>query len=121
MLKPSKKWKKKTKKTLGVKGKFSGKMIDKLTVYYGSAIRRNCDHYCTTDENPQHDKCPIGPESWCFWQQAAAANELSEIKNDHQPLPEDVAEAVRPICTDLNNEKLLERCVGGFTQNSNES
>ncbi len=48
-------------------GKLTGKMIDKLTVYYGLAIRRNCDsikkmynaiwatyyHYCSTDEKPQ--------------------------------------------------------------------
>ena len=37
------------------------------------------------------------------------------------PLPEDVVEAIRSIYTDLSNEKLLERCVGGFTRNNNES
>lgn len=34
---------KKEKKSLSEKGKLTGKMIDKLTVYYGLAIRRNCD------------------------------------------------------------------------------
>ena len=47
----------------------------------------------------------------------AAANELSEFKHGYQPLPHNVAEAVRPIYTDLSNDKLLERWVGGFTQN----
>ena len=28
---------------------------------------------------------------------------------------------IRPNFTDLSNDKLLERCVGGFTQNNNES
>jgi len=110
-------------------------MIDKLTVYYGLPIRRNCEsvknmhnaiwatyyHYCSTDESPQHEKCPIGPESWCCWQRSAAANELSSFKHDYQPLPQDVTKAVHPIYTDLSNEKLLERCIGGFTQNNNES
>lgn len=110
-------------------------MIDKLTVYYGLAIRRNCDsvenmsnaiwatfyHYCSTDENQQHAKCPIGLDSWCSWQRAAAADNLSVYKHDYQPFPQEVAEALRPIYEDLSNEKLLERCVGGFTQNNNES
>jgi len=30
-------------KDLGGKGKLTGKMIDKLTVYYGLAIQRNCN------------------------------------------------------------------------------
>jgi len=61
------------KKTLSGKGKLTSKLIDKLTVYYGLAIRRNCDsvqkmndailatyfHYSSTDENPQHEKCPV--------------------------------------------------------------
>jgi len=46
---------------------------------------------------------------------------LSSFKHDYQPLPQDVAEAVHPIYTDLSNKKLLERCIGGFTQNNNES
>ena len=33
--------KKKNSKGLGGKGKFTGKIIDKLAVYYGLAIRRN--------------------------------------------------------------------------------
>ncbi|XP_054088254.1 uncharacterized protein LOC128922302 [Zeugodacus cucurbitae] len=101
-------------------------MIDKLTVYYDLAIRRNCDslqkmynaiwatyyHCCSSDEEPQHDKCPEGTESWCDWQKAAAANQLSTFEHDYEPLPKDVAEAIRPIFTDLSSENLLEGCVG---------
>lgn len=129
------KGKKIQKKTLGGKGKLTGKMIDKLTVYYGLAIRRNCDsiekmynaiwatyyHYCSSDQKPQHDNCPSGPDSWCSWQRAAAANEVSTFEHDYEPLPDDVAEAIRPIFIDLSNKSLLERCVGGFNQNNNES
>jgi len=70
--------------------KLTGKMIDKLIVYYGLAIQQNCDsvdemrnaiwatyfHYSSTDESPQHDKCPIGAESWCTWQRVSANGEL---------------------------------------------
>ncbi|XP_044313131.1 uncharacterized protein LOC123037265 [Drosophila rhopaloa] len=110
-------------------------MIDKLTVYYGLAIRRNCHsvenmrnsiwatyyHYCSTDKNPKHENCPTGPESWCSWQRAAAANELSSFKHDYQTFTEDVAKALHLIYTDLSKKELLERCLGGFTQNNNES
>ncbi|CAD6210331.1 GSCOCG00012780001-RA-CDS, partial [Cotesia congregata] len=58
------KGKKTQKKTLSGKGKLTSKLIDKLTVYYGLAIRRNCEsvekmkdaiwatyyHYSSTDK-----------------------------------------------------------------------
>ena len=66
-------------KSLSGKGKVTDKIIDKLTIYYGLAIHRNHDsvekiknatwatyyHYSSTDESPQHHKCPSGDESWC--------------------------------------------------------
>ena len=85
------------------------------------AIWATFHHYCSTDKNSQHEKCPIGPDSWCSWQRAAAALELSDFHHDYESLPEDVVEAIRPIYTDLSNKKLLERCVGSFTHNNNES
>lgn len=68
---------KKQVKGLGGKGKLTGKLIDELSIYYGLAIRRNSDsvekmrnniwatlyHKLSTDEKPQHDKCPIGEDS----------------------------------------------------------
>lgn len=123
------------KKTLSGKGKLTGKLIDKLTIYYGLAIRRNCNsvqnmrdaiwatffHYTSTDKNPQHDKCPEGPDSWCTWQRASSMNTLSSYKHDYDSLTSEVSSAIRPIYEDLSKEELLERCVGGFTQNNNES
>ncbi|XP_015187388.1 PREDICTED: uncharacterized protein LOC107072161 isoform X3 [Polistes dominula] len=123
------------KKVLSGKGKLTAKLIDKLTVYYGLAIRRNCEsvdnmynaiwetyyHYCSTDEKPQHEMCPGGEGSWCSWQQALATDTLSSYTYDYTTLSADVAEVIYPIYEDLSNVKLLERCVGGFTQNNNES
>jgi len=36
-------------------------------------------------------------------------------------LPTDVLNAIRPIYNDLSTDKLLECCVGGYTQNNNEN
>lgn len=129
------KGKKTKKKTLSGKGKLTGKLIDKLTVYYGLSIRRNYEsaekmkvdiwatfyHYSSTDKNPQHGNCPKGPDSWCAWQRASATNTLSSFKHDYNPLPDDVLTAIKPIYKDLSKDELLQRCVGGFTQNNNES
>jgi len=41
---------------------------------------------------------------------------------DHpDPLHEDVQKHIRPIYEDLSRDDLLERCLGGHTQNANES
>lgn len=118
------------RKSLSGEGKLTAKMIDKLTVYYGLAIRRYSDsmknmknaiwatffHYSSTDENPHHKKCPSGADSWCEWQKAAAANALDSFKHTYSALPEDVLNAIKPIYEDLSKDALLERCVGGFTQ-----
>ncbi|XP_057339915.1 uncharacterized protein LOC130677250 isoform X1 [Microplitis mediator] len=122
-------------KGLGGRGKLTGKLIDKLTVYYGLAIRRHCDsienmksaimatfyHYGSSDEKPNHDMCPKGEESWCSYQRAEARGELDTFSHDYSPLPSDVLKAIKPIYEDLSNENLLSRCVGGFNQNNNES
>ncbi|XP_025263572.1 uncharacterized protein LOC112637650 [Camponotus floridanus] len=69
---------KKNTKGLGGKGKLTSKLIDELSIYYGLAIRRNHDsvekmrneiyatlfHKLSTDEKPQHEKCPSGENSW---------------------------------------------------------
>ncbi|KYM94122.1 hypothetical protein ALC62_15264 [Cyphomyrmex costatus] len=121
------------KKVLSSKEKLTAKLIDKLTIYYGLAIRRNSDsihkmrtaiwatffHYSSTDEHPQHEMCPAGADSWCAWQRAFAANE--EYQHDYPPFPRDVLEAIKPIYEELSNDVLLECCLGGFTQNNNES
>lgn len=120
---------------IGGKNKLTAKLIDKLSIYYGLAIRRNCDskdemkkaiwatfyHYSSTDSNPQHRFCPEGPESWCKWQKAKAKKQLKTFCHDYAALPQIVLDAIKPLYEDLSNDKLLERCVGGYTQNCNES
>ncbi|KAG8227028.1 hypothetical protein J437_LFUL006648 [Ladona fulva] len=125
---------KKKIKGLGGRGKLTGKLIDELTIYYGLAIRRNSDsvekmkdtiwatffHKPSTDEQPKHDKCPPGQESWCLWQGVKVTENLKNY-NHRTPLHSDVVDAICPIYESLTEKKLLQRCVGGFTQNLNES
>ena len=126
------------KKIAGLGGKGSGKLTDnlikELTIYYGLAIRRNphsesemkkaiwatFDHKCSTDENPKHDNCPPGENSWCKWRVAEAQGTTASFK--HPPaLDEKVQKAIHPIYEALSNDDLLRRCTGGNTQNDNES
>lgn len=125
---------KKEAKHLGGRGKLTGKLIDEMSIYYGLAIRRNIDsidnmrkeiyatlyHKISTDENPQHDRCPEGEDSWCSWQRAKASHTL-ELYTHKPAMPMQVFDAVQPIYKDLTREDLLSRCLGGFTQNANES
>lgn len=117
---------------LGGKGKLTDALIKKLTSYYGLAIRRNINnvedmkkaimatyyHMCSTNENPKHEFCPPGADSWCKWQKA----QVIEANFEHPtPLHPDVQKHILPIYEDLSQEDLLQRCLGGHTQNANES
>ncbi|XP_011881176.1 PREDICTED: uncharacterized protein LOC105569367 [Vollenhovia emeryi] len=115
-------------------GKLTDRLINKLTIYYGLAIRRNpndvdkmindmwatFEHKISTNEKPMHERCPSGPASWCKWRQAEAAGTLSSY-NHRPPLDSKVQEVIRTIYEDLSSHDLLIRCRGGFTQNNNES
>lgn len=114
------------------KGKLTGAQIDKLSGYYGKAIRSHPSsvedmrkaiwatffHRASTDEDPQHFHCPEGEDSWCGWQRAMAKNE-DYVHQD--VLPYEVIKAVQPIYEDLSREELLDKCTGAHNQNSNES
>ena len=109
-------------------------LLKKLTKYYGLAIRHtsNIDsvekiktaimatykHLTSTGENPMYEDCPESNESWCKYQVAVARG--TEYKHP-EPLHADVRIHILPIYEDLCNDDLLRRCLGGYTQNSNES
>ncbi|XP_029165355.1 uncharacterized protein LOC114936347 [Nylanderia fulva] len=82
-----------------------------MTTYY---------HMCSTEENPQHQYCPLGAESWCKWRVAEATGKLDEF--EHQPaFHKSVQDHLLSIYEDLSKDELLQRCLGGYTQNCNES
>ncbi|XP_014486301.1 PREDICTED: uncharacterized protein LOC106750446 [Dinoponera quadriceps] len=125
---------KKKTKGFGGAGKLTGKLIDELSLYYGLAIKRNSDninnmkkeiwatlyHKLSTDEKPQHNRCPSDADSWCTWQSAKATNILASYSHK-KPLNEEVFKAIQPIYEELTNDDLLTSCLGAYTQNSNES
>ncbi|XP_032689786.1 uncharacterized protein LOC116853045 [Odontomachus brunneus] len=124
---------KKNVRGLGGKGKLTGKLIDDLSLYFGLAIRRNHNsivnmkkeiwatlyHKISTDDNPQHDRCPDGENSWCSWKKAISRNKLVNYQHK-SAMKDEVFNAVKSIYEELSQDKLLTRCLGGFTQNSNE-
>ena len=120
-------------KGLGGRGRLTDKRIDKLQVYYGMAIRQNIHdidcmktavmaiwhHSKSTDDDPDHDLCPPGENSWCGFQQDIA-NGTSDYTHA-APIPEAVANSILPTFEALSDETLLSRCLHGGTQNQNEA
>ena len=130
---------KKSGTTLGGRGygKLKQTTIIKLTGYYGKAIcscpgdldaMRNAVfatffHSASTDEDPHHSRCPVGSNSWCFFQRALAAGEEPGSHRDKlgTPLTRDVSRHVEEVYVRLGHPDLLRRCLKGATQNANES
>lgn len=125
--------------TLGGKkhGSLSDATIKKVTRYYRNAIIRNkgnilamkrdiyaiLQHCSSTDKKPKHTTCPLGSNSWCFYNRATGlqqkpATHKTAIKT---PLREDIVAKMMPIFQRLASDSLLERCSMGETQNRNES
>lgn len=73
----------------------------------------------STDKKPQQ-YCPSGPDSWYKWRRAEPEKTLKEFRHS-DPLDNKVQEVLWPIYRSLSFDDLLNRCVGGFTQNNNES
>ncbi|KAK2186943.1 hypothetical protein NP493_184g00016 [Ridgeia piscesae] len=88
-----------------------------------NAILASFDHCSSTDEKPQHDRCPVGARSWCYYQKALATGHEPgpHRTNVDTPLAADVAELVKEVYTRLAHVDLLKRCTLGKTQNANES
>ncbi|KAK4326061.1 hypothetical protein Pmani_003392 [Petrolisthes manimaculis] len=76
------------KSVLGGAGQLTDNVINKLTRYFGKAIRGNKDkpntstyeirknvlasffHASSTDDRPMHKHCPPGVNSWCFYKRS---------------------------------------------------
>ena len=120
-------------KPLSGKGRLTKVRIDSWQNYYGSAIRNNKGdlngmqnavwailyHDASSDQKPQHQYCPVGPQSWCGWQRDVA-NGTTKYRH-HDTVPEAIVEVVKPIFKKLSDSNLLKRCLHGGTQNQNES
>lgn len=132
-----KEWKVK-KVTLGGRkaGSLKESTIKRLTSYYRNAITDNVpdvskmksaiyatiSHYMSTDDKPQHGKCPPGETSWCFYNRQRAQGKTPDSHTKMKvTLTPDVVIKLMPVYQKLASDALLQRCATGRTQNANES
>lgn len=100
-----------------------------MSLFYGLAIKRYPDskenmkkeilagyyHRISTDAQPRHEYC--NPD-WCEFLKMKKKNE----PYNHKPaLDPSIQEDVLSVFESLSDDELLSRCLGGNTQNSNES
>ncbi|KAK8748456.1 hypothetical protein OTU49_016156, partial [Cherax quadricarinatus] len=121
------------------KGMLTDFVIDKLAQYFQKNLRENRGsdvvtmrngilasffHCSSTDDNPQHQLCPPGSASWCFYKKALADNlpppPHTTMKVQFQLEPA-YFKKVHDIYKDLTRDEMMERCIQGRTQNCNES
>ncbi|GFU34567.1 uncharacterized protein TNCV_1992981 [Trichonephila clavipes] len=111
-----------------------GRLTDLITTYYGNAIRQNKTclsdmrkavwavyfHIRSSGEEPLHSFCPVGSNSWCKYQNQVVEGSVETFRHSNK-LPVAVMNAIKPVFNDLSQPKLLQKCLGGNTQNNNES
>jgi len=121
-------------RSIGGRGRLTDSVIYKLKSYYRNAIVNNTDnisemkkaimailyHSISTDQNPQHEYCPTGPDTWCKYNKCLTQRKKNAFK--HKPLiPEEIGNIIKPIFEDLSKDDLLKKCAHGGTQNQNEA
>ncbi|GFW60087.1 CCHC-type domain-containing protein [Trichonephila clavipes] len=81
-------------KNLSGKGKLTDSFIDRMQNYYGIAVRSNVGnlsglqqnviaalfHCSSSVEKPMHGQCPIGKDSWCYYQRALSCGKKAKRK-----------------------------------------
>lgn len=94
---------------MGGKGRLTQGLIKKLTNYYGWAIKSHPNdvpgmeraimatyyHVTSKDQEPHHDLCPSGTDSWCPHNRALAEGE--PLPPHKHKLPPHVRVALLPI------------------------
>lgn len=118
------------------RGNLKEETIVKLQNYYRKAIKDNAPniekmktaifatlyHCMSTDKKPVHSKCPVGADSWCFYQRAMACNEKPKSHDAMKThLSENVVASILPVYQRLASDEILQRCASAKTQNSNET
>ncbi|GFX53403.1 uncharacterized protein TNCV_2946421 [Trichonephila clavipes] len=112
-------------KSIGGKTRLTDRMIDLITTYYGNAIRQNKTclsdmrkavwsvyfHIRSSDEEPLHSFCPVGPNSWCKYQNQVAEGSVETFRHSIK-LPVAVMDVIKPVFNDLSQPKLLQKCLG---------
>ncbi|GFV76757.1 uncharacterized protein TNCV_4729771 [Trichonephila clavipes] len=112
--------------------KLTDSFIDRLQNYYGIAVRSNVGnlsglqqnviaalfHCSSSVEKPMHGQCPIGKDSWCYYQRALSCGKKPNEK--YKGSSNEVLNTIKPTYLELCTKELLTKCLHGKTQNSNE-
>lgn len=77
-------------------------------------------HKGSTDKDPKHEFCPLGPDFWCKFQKAVAQGTDKNYKHPPEIAPAILSE-IKIVFERLSTPDLLSKCLGGRTQNANES
>ena len=116
------------------KGRLTDNCINTLQNYFGLAIRQNNSdiylmkksigavlYHCSDilDENVRHQFCPKSGSGWCKWQNDQVNNTKTYRSKINLPIV--IKRLIEPIFRDLSSDSLLEKCLHGQTQNSNEA
>ena len=76
-----------------------------------NAILATIYHAVSTVEKPQHEKCPKGPSSWCFYRSALAQGMKPGLHRQcvGAPLKPEYFKELLPIYKRLTDDSLLQR------------
>ena len=77
-------------------------------------------HVASSAKNVWHDHCPKSADSWCGFQRDII-NKTGLYKPVVGLLQNILETYIKPIYADLSDDKLLNKCLHGKTQNANES
>ena len=73
-------------------------------------------HHASSDANPQHDLCPEGPQSWCFFNRAIADGRGSKNHVEQKLFFRDLSNVtvaqIKGIYEDLTSDEILTQCQG---------
>ena len=111
------------------------KYINQSQNYYGIAIRSNANtsvfdmrkaigavlYHCSDANNleSRHQFCPSSATSWCKYKADQVTGTNNYVEKPGLPIP--LRKKLELIFRELSTPELLERCLHGNTQNSNEA
>ncbi|GFX73775.1 uncharacterized protein TNCV_4290911 [Trichonephila clavipes] len=73
-------------------------------------------HCSSSVEKPMHGLCPVGKDSWCYYQRALS---LAKSQKRKYGLSNEVLNMIKPTYLELCTKRTT-KCLHGKTQNSNE-
>ncbi|GFV76641.1 uncharacterized protein TNCV_4728611 [Trichonephila clavipes] len=114
-------------KNLSGKGKLTDSFIDRMQNYYGIAVLSNVGnlsglqqnviaalfHCSSSVEKPMHGQCPIGKDSWCYYQRALSCGKKPNEK--YKALSNEVLNTIKPTYLELCTKELFTKCLHGKT------